>query len=453
MSALPVFAFLGDSLTLGGTGAELHSFPARLDVDERLFKQLCVSNFGKSGDTSSGFYTRYLAGIKDKGYSGLAITGCINDASSGVPAATSWANIQLIVDDWLAFEPASKPLWLIATAPTSSFAGFTPQMLADQLALRESFRTYAAANPTRIRFIDQYLSYPDGMGDPAVPGNLYPLLDYGDGRHFNAAGNQFLADLYAPLLLELFPAPEEEEEPVVTGYSDEGIDQRAEATYNAADSLTYYVKRNGAAVAIDADSGYVTIYDPGGSTKVARVAVTTTTSGKLVYTRTWESPTFELWEDYVALFEWQESGVTRTDRLFFDVVRSKLECLIDESDMLEQYPDAADHLAALNITDPTRFIKRAWSVMLDRIRSGKNRPSLILDRARLVNPALEGATARMCRALSKETGDIWHERMTHHFREYNALIAGLGDIKYDKDEDGLAGDNDVKRMNRRTATV
>lgn len=237
-------------------------------------------------------------------------------------------------------------------------------------------------------------------------------------------------------------------------YVDEGIDQRSEVTYGAVDSLVFYVKRNGANVAVDANSGYVTITDPGGTQKVARVAVTTTAAtGKLAYSRTWEATSFELWEDFVALFEWQEAAVVKTDRLYFDVVRTKLECLIDERMVLEQYPDAESHLVALGITDAQRFIKRAWSVMLDRIRTGKNRPSLILDRARLVNPGIEAATARMCRALAKETGDIWHERMIHHFKEYNQLIASLGDLKYDKDEDGLAGNGEVKRMNRRIATV
>lgn len=241
-----------------------------------------------------------------------------------------------------------------------------------------------------------------------------------------------------------------------TSYTDEGIDSRAEIQYGAtSDTLTYFAKANGAPQSIDALSAFVTILDPGGSTKVprAQTGIVITAGGKLTFTQAWASATYELWEDFVAVWEWTVGSVPHVDRQFFDVVRNKMQCLIDESDILEQYPDAQQHLLSLGVANTSRFIKRAWSVLLDRIRSGKSRPSLILDRTRLINPAIEGATARMCRALSKETGDIWHERMIHHFREYNSLIAGLGDLKYDRDEDGLAADNDVKRMNRRTATV
>lgn len=238
-------------------------------------------------------------------------------------------------------------------------------------------------------------------------------------------------------------------------YLDEGIDQRPEILFGAAaDSLVYYAKKDGAAQSIDANSAYVTIRDPGGTQKVARTQVGVTISGgALIFAQAWSSSTYELWEDFQAVWEWTVGGVSYTDRQFFDVVRNKLPCLIDESDLLEQYPDAEEHLLSLKITDASRFIKRAWSRVLDRIRSGKNRPSLILDRSRLVNPALELATAFMCRALMKESGDIWAERMKEHFAEYRELVAGLGDLKYDIDQDGLAGEGEVKRINRRLFSV
>ena len=199
--ALPsqvVVACLGDSLTLSGTGTELHSWPARLGVNLNLFPQCGIANFGKSGDQSTGFNTRYFAGIKGLGYSGMVLLGCINDVTNLVSAATSWANIQPIIDDWLA---TGKPLWLMSTSPAGSSTGFTAPMLVQQLALRANFAAKAALFPSQIFYFDLYTL----MADPAAPANLNPAYSFGDGKHYNAAGGIFLENLLAPSLATKFP--------------------------------------------------------------------------------------------------------------------------------------------------------------------------------------------------------------------------------------------------------
>lgn len=237
-------------------------------------------------------------------------------------------------------------------------------------------------------------------------------------------------------------------------YVNEGIDQRAEVLIGKADTLTLVVKAGGQLLT-GINSAKVTIMEPSGVVIVAQVNAVVTGS-ILSYTRTWDTgdtKKFELWEDFVAEWEYVTVNGTYTDRQFFDVVRTKLPCLIDVNNLLDYYPDLIQHLAAIEETDADKFCRRAWSLMLDRIRSGKNRPSLILDRSRLVNPGVQKALELVCNALSRDIGDIWSKRKADHKAEYEALRAGLGELKYDRDEDGLAADTDIKRINRRRFSV
>lgn len=237
-------------------------------------------------------------------------------------------------------------------------------------------------------------------------------------------------------------------------YRSEGIDQRAEVVRNAVDSLVYWAKDNGATLAIDSNTAYVTVLDNTGNTKVARTQTgitLTTADGKVSFSQTWTN--YELAEDYVLLVEWSTGSIPFADRLYFDVVLNKLKCPIDNNDILELYPDMDSHIVSIGQTAVDKFIKRAWAHLMNRIRSGHSRPSLILDRARLVEPAIEKAAEYTCRALSKELDDIWDVRRKDHADRYKEAMAGLGELKYDKDEDGLASPGEDKRVNRRKWTV
>ncbi len=235
-------------------------------------------------------------------------------------------------------------------------------------------------------------------------------------------------------------------------YANEGVDDRAEVLIGEADTLRMFIKRNGEVIAPEANSVYVTIYDASGTQKVARtqVGVTQAATGALTYARTWDAATFERFEDYKAVWEWTEATVVQKEILFFDVVKTKLPCMVDLSDLQEHYPDIEEHLKQLeDAPEPDKFIRRGWSHLMDRIRSGGNRPSLILDRSRLVNPGVHLALHFACNALAKVPGDIWDMRKAEHFRWYERTFASLGQLKYDIDEDGNASDGETKRINRR----
>lgn len=241
-------------------------------------------------------------------------------------------------------------------------------------------------------------------------------------------------------------------------YVDLGIDQRPEVLLNKEDTLQLIVKRNGKLVPLDNVDATVTIMRPTGEVIVAETAadMARVADGMLRYTRTWNEENdlkFELWEDYIAEWKYKVNGSISYDTIFFDVVRMKLPCLIDVNNMLDFYPDLVEHLLAIGESDADKFCRRAWSLMLDRIRSGHNRPSLILDRSRLVNPAVQKALELACDALTKDITDIWTARAAKHLARYNELRSGLGELKYDRDEDGRAGEDDVKRINRRKMTV
>lgn len=230
-------------------------------------------------------------------------------------------------------------------------------------------------------------------------------------------------------------------------YVNEGVDSKAEVlSGDVTDSLVYWCKENGAPLTPTPASAFVTILDSGGAEKVARTAATIT-STKLVLAQAWPTNSYPLEEDYIAVWEFASGGVSYADRTTFDVVRTKLPVLIDTSDLEELYPNLLKHLAAIEETDASKFIRRAWSFMLDRIRAGGSRPSLILDRARLVNPGIQLACCLAMDALCRQPGDVFDLRARRHEKNFESLFQGLGSLTYDKDEDGTA-DNEPRRVNR-----
>lgn len=211
MTTPSMVACLGDSLTLSGTGIEFHSWPARLDVNPTLFPQCGVSNYGKGGDQSSGFLTRYTDGIAGEGFSALVILGCINDVTNDVPAATTWINIEAIVDDALA---EGLEVILCSTTPFGSHADYTAPRQAELLALRALFAAKAG-----VTFVDLYT-----LGaDPDDATALNPDWDYGDGKHYNAAGGIAIEGILAPILAALFPAEAPPVVVTVAGVSTFGV--------------------------------------------------------------------------------------------------------------------------------------------------------------------------------------------------------------------------------------
>lgn len=220
-------------------------------------------------------------------------------------------------------------------------------------------------------------------------------------------------------------------------YVAEGIDQRPEVLQTSAtDSLVYYPKADGAPAGV-ITAAFVTIRDPSGAEKVARTAAVIA-GAKLSRSQAWPEGVYALDENYQAIWEWTVGGVTFTDRQYFDVVLNKLPCKVDTSDLEEIYPNILAHLQAIEQPDASRFIRRAWSELLDRIRSAGYRPSLIIDAVRLVNPAVHLSLHYTCNALAREATDIWTVRAKDHRKIFDSLFNGLGKLEYDHDEDGEA---------------
>lgn len=301
---------------------------------------------------------------------------------------------------------------------------------------RESGQIKFQAAATITDAINGWVQYQWAAGDTAEAGTF----DYEFVASFSGVTQTFPAEGYGELRIQ--------------GASLGYIDQRAEVQQSAVDSLVYFVRKEGAPLTPDTGSVWVTVLDPSGNVKQARTQTGVTLEGsRITYTRTWGTEFELLWEDYVLVVEWQETGVTRSDRLYFDVVRTKLSCPVTNEDVLEMYPDMDEHIQSVSVTHAGKFIRRAWSQLLDAIRSGHNRPSLILDRARLVNPTLHLALHFLCNSLTKNPQDVWYTRARDHKKQYDQLLAGLGELKYDRDEDGLAGNDETKRMNRRRFQV
>lgn len=231
-----------------------------------------------------------------------------------------------------------------------------------------------------------------------------------------------------------------------------GVSERPEVQKGTTDTLTFWPADAGKLIDAAPGSQWVTILDPGGSVLVERTQadVTIEVDKSITFTQLWN---FELAEDFIAIWEYEVDGAARIERMRFDVVLCRLRCRVTESDLLEEYPDAADLLAGLGETDPVKFIRRAWARVLARIRAGRNRPSLILDDTRLKEPAIQLALHFMCKALQREAADVWSERYKFHRDEYDKAWKELGELKYDIDEDGLARQGETKRINRKTFTV
>lgn len=235
--------------------------------------------------------------------------------------------------------------------------------------------------------------------------------------------------------------------PVTSSYINEGIDQRAEVLINTTDSIVYWPKVGG--VNVTPTSGSFEVRSPSGSVLVQTTAFVVGINGQLPISQAWPEATYPIGEDYCATVSYIAAGVTYSDRVYFDAVRTKLLCMVSEDDLLDVYPDLDDHLLAVGVTDSQRMIRRGWSHMIDRIRAGGNRPSLILDKARLVNPGIERALQLACESLSKDPADLWDTRAGKHEKRYEEFMKGLGELKYDLNEDAQADRGEQQRVVRR----
>lgn len=237
-------------------------------------------------------------------------------------------------------------------------------------------------------------------------------------------------------------------------YVKQEITQKPEVQQGAEDSLRYFAANDGELQ--DVEVAYVTILDPNGGIVVERQEVTDYIElNGFFFKQTWETDPYALAEDYAVVWEWTVDGIPYADRQSFDVVFTKLPCLVDVDHIRDVYPNILNHIKALKTDEGeeetdlvARFIRAAWSRLLDSIKAAGNRPSLILDRTRLMNPAIQLACNSICNALVREQDDVWERRAATHTKNFDALWAGLGTLKYDVVEDGIAGTGETTRVNK-----
>lgn len=234
----------------------------------------------------------------------------------------------------------------------------------------------------------------------------------------------------------------------MTVYINKGFDQKSEILEGHNDTLVMWPRVTAESVIPAVAS--VEILSPTGNILVPNTAaVVDGVTGKLSFSQVWGQLTYPRDEDYVAVWTFTSAGVQYVERQYFDVVISKLVCPVDTNQLLELYPNIVQHLAAVQVTDASRFIRQAWGTVLDRIRAAGNRPSLIMESIRLAGPTKALAASLVCDALSRDPTDVWWARARNWEAEYNARFSGLGSLKYDVDEDGVHdGDEETARVAR-----
>jgi hypothetical protein len=255
-------------------------------------------------------------------------------------------------------------------------------------------------------------------------------------------------------------------------FTDEGSQQRAEVLWaetvgatGLLDTLRYFPRRDGVLFndpRFTLVKGGYTIRDPGGKQLDQDMSfdgsILLKPQGCFEIYKAWDSNTYQLFEDYIV--DWQVrfvdalSGETFfNDRQFFDVVRTKLYCTVDDNNLQSYYPDLPLAIQALGVTDTKRWINLAWSQILERVRSGGHRPSLVVDNSRFFNPALHLSLSLVADALSREPDDLWGKRADKHSKRYDEAWNGMGQLKYDYKQIGLADPAEVARINRRGFSV
>lgn len=234
--------------------------------------------------------------------------------------------------------------------------------------------------------------------------------------------------------------------------SNERIDQRIEILQGYGGRLKFQCRVDGEAVEPD-DSPSIHVHEPNGNLLLTINSNEYSASGDGWYETGVildDQPLGDHWS-FVVLFTYQNEEYQ--DRTYFDIVRLILRCPVHTDDLIDVYPNLTQHLQALEIPDCVQFIRRAWSKLLDRIRSTGVRPSRITEKERLINPTIELALAFTCQALAREAEDIWDMRSRKHFKDYDTSVAGLGELDHDSNDDGIVDVGEAANVSKRKFTV
>jgi lysophospholipase L1-like esterase len=201
MSAKPIIAALGDSLTVGehADGAPLHNHPWPELLDVLLFPATGVGQFGLGGDTIAGMQTRYNSFVKKAGaFKYLILWGGVNDIIADTLGSTVWTAMQTLVDGAIA---DGLSVVLVLTPGFGSYSGWTNSR---QTQLN-NLRTLMLAK-TGVKLVDLYQPYPTGLNNPLVLNALSPLVAFSDGLHINPDGAVHIADIMQAAFATVIPA-------------------------------------------------------------------------------------------------------------------------------------------------------------------------------------------------------------------------------------------------------
>jgi hypothetical protein len=178
----------------------------------------------------------------------------------------------------------------------------------------------------------------------------------------------------------------------------------------------------------------VGVYDPSGALLTSAAPPVLTVNGTRGLLITWTPDAgWALSEDYRFDLTFAVAGVTEMASLYFDLVRSSLECPVDDSVLAELEPDLPRWLAARGAADARSFIQMAWDDIVARIRSTGFRPALVTDRHAFGRACAHRALSLLTQTLIQQPQDKWDRKRELHAAEYDTAWGSLGTLKFSVD--------------------
>lgn len=136
-------------------------------------------------------------------------------------------------------------------------------------------------------------------------------------------------------------------------------------------------------------------------------------------------------EDYRFEVSYTDGTVPRTDRTYFDLVKVKLECPVDDNLLQAVEPNVMKWLAGQGLTSSQQFIQRAWGQIVQRIRGQGYRPALITDRFAFTDSCVSLSLSFICKAQQREDGDVFDKKSAFWAEQYARDWAAIGAIKFE----------------------
>lgn len=182
----------------------------------------------------------------------------------------------------------------------------------------------------------------------------------------------------------------------------------------------------------------VGIYDSGGSAIAGHGATATIgPEGSVVVSWTPDAA-LTLGEDLRLALSYDADGLSRTEEVWFDLVRISLACPVDDLVLASIEPDVPKWLAARGLPDASGVILAAWEDVVARIRAAGSRPALITDRHAFTRAAAHRALVLLSATLIQAPGDKYDRKREIHEQEWDRAWGTIGAIRFAPDENPVA---------------